>query len=106
MLNQRKATSPFFKDMLSIDKQINLVKYASDTAKFKELVLKERQVKLNKQNPSYNFNRNSRMGRSSSLVGHLLDVQKVVGPNPARPTIDSNPLRKIQLVLKGRAPNI
>ena len=26
------------------------------------------------------------MGRSSSLVGHLLDVQRVVGSSPARPT--------------------
>ena len=26
------------------------------------------------------------LGRSSSLVGHLLDVQRVVGSSPARPT--------------------
>jgi hypothetical protein len=28
------------------------------------------------------------MGRSSSWLGHLLDVQKVAGSNPVRPTID------------------
>jgi hypothetical protein len=32
-------------------------------------------------------------GRSSSLVGHLLDVQKVAGSSPARPT-NKNPCLK------------
>jgi hypothetical protein len=50
-LNHKKATSPFFKDKASIDNRINLVKYSSDAAKFKELVIRAERLylKLNKQ---------------------------------------------------------
>ena len=42
------------------------------------------------------------MGRSSSLVGHLLDVQEVVGSSPARPTIELSLFAKREPLLRER----
>ena len=35
-------------------------------------------------------------GRSSSLVGHLLDVQRVVGSSPARPTNETSSFQNVR----------
>ena len=57
----------------------NMVKQASNN-------MVKPDTNMVKQKPNLDPEQQNKGGWSSSLVGHLLDVQRVVGSSPARPT--------------------